>query len=40
MKVEINVTVGGCNENSTKLKTILSRQGKTSYFFVFQPMIS
>ena len=34
------MTVGGRNEKSTKLKTILSRQGKTSYFFVFQPMIN
>ena len=34
------MTVGGHNENGTKPKTILRRQGKASYFFIFQPMIN
>ena len=40
MKVEIKCDCRGHKENSTKLRTILRRQGKASYFFIFQPMIN
>ena len=40
MKVEIKCDCRGHKENSTKLRTILRRQGKASYFFVFQAMIN